>query len=168
MKILTYSLLFLLFSPAEKKAHEYYFSNMTMERNTETSSLETEFRLFSDDLEKALGESDDFHLRLGDEREYKDADQLIFDYIFKHVQIEGDGWEDAKVNYIGKNVDNDITYIYIEYTNISKWTEVSIRNTLFFDLYPGQMNQLTLVTGNTVSTESTILDYPEKTINLSL
>ncbi len=170
MKLLTCSLIFSLFkviySPVTHSDHEYYFSVMTMEKNEEASSLEVEFRLFSDDLEKALGESDDFHIRLGDDRETPEADSLIMNYITKNVQIEGYGWSRANPLFIGKEVDNDITYIYIEYIEVRIWGDVEVTNTILFDQFENQQNQVTFVNGSSIKSESTFSAYPKVVFNL--
>ncbi len=138
---------------------------MTLEKNIETSSLEAEFRIFSNDLEKALGESEEFHIRLGDTREIQEADSLIFDYLYERVHIKGKGWESATVNYIGKRVDNDLTFIYLEYANVSHWGEVTITNNILFDIYPGQQNQISYISGKNIKSESTFTEYPKRTFN---
>ena len=171
MKLLTCSLILALtqwwnlpFSPSD---HEYYFSVMTMEKNIENSSLEVEYRIFSDDLETALGESETYHLRLGDEREVPEADSLILDYLTKNVEIDGYGWSRVKPVYIGKEVDNDITYVYVEYVNISEWGQVEITNTILFDVFPNQQNQVTFVNGRSVKSESTFSAFPSRIFNLA-
>lgn len=160
MIFLTYSLIFSLLTSAEVTTesvdfHKYYFTKMTMERNFEGNSLEVQFRFFSDDLEKALGESDSLHLRLGDDREVDNADDLVFDYLFEHVSISGKGWNDVQVYYIGKDVDNEITLVYIEYTGISEWSEVNISNNLMLDLFEGQTNEISLIRGKELETKDT-------------
>ncbi len=172
MIFLTYSLIFSLLSSTgvvtkSSDFHKYYFTKMTMERNFAENSLEVQYRFFSDDLEMALGESDSFHLRLGDERELDNADELIFDYLFEHVIISGDGWSEAKANYIGKEVDNELTLIYIEYTGISKWTEVSIVNTIMLDLFEGQTNDISLIRGQELETKGTHSGKLTSNFNLS-
>lgn len=160
MIFLTYSLIFSLLTStgvATESAdfHKYYFTKMTMERNFEENSLEVQFRFFSDDLEKVLGEGDSFHVRLGDDREADNADELIFDYLFEHVSISGEGWNEVQVNYIGKDVDNEITLVYLEYTGISKWSEVTISNSIMLDLFEGQSNDISLIRGKELETKGT-------------
>jgi hypothetical protein len=160
MIFLTYSLIFSLLTSTGTTTesadfHKYYFTKMSMERNFEENSLEVQFRFFSDDLEKVLGEADSFHLRLGDDREVDNADELIFDYLFEHVSISGEGWNEVQVNYIGKDVDNEITLVYIEYTGISKWSEVTISNTIMLDLFEGQSNDISLIRGKELETKGT-------------
>lgn len=170
MKLLTCSLIFSLinwcYSPLNTSEHEYYFSVMTMEKNIENRSLEVEFRIFSDDLETALGESDTYHLRLGDEREVPEADSLIMNYILENVEIEGYGWARMKEVYVGKEVDNDITYVYVEYTGVSEWGDVEVTNTILFDEFEGQQNQITYVNGASIKSQSTFSALPRCVFNL--
>ncbi|MFK7756139.1 MAG: DUF6702 family protein [Flavobacteriales bacterium] len=170
MKLLTCSLILSLFNwwnaPLPSSDHEYYFSVMTMEKNEQAGSLEVEFRLFSDDLEMALGESDDYHMRLGDEREVPEADSLIMNYILENVEIEGYGWARMKEVYVGKEVDNDITYVYVEYTGVSEWGDVEVTNTILFDEFENQQNQITYINGTSIKSESTFYAYPRRVFDL--
>jgi len=138
-----------------------------MERNLDSSSLEVEFRFFTHDLEKGLGEDEDYFIRLGDKREVPEADSLIFDYIFNKVSITGTGWENANFNYLGKDVQNDFTFVYVEYTDIKSWGEAEITNKLLFEHFEGQSNQLSLIHNNKVITLETFEAYPTRTINLN-
>jgi hypothetical protein len=140
---------------------------MTMQKNLESNSLETEIRIFTDDLETALGQNDDYFLRLHDEREVPEADSLIFDYLFNNVKITGEGWENAKVTYIGKELKVDKTYIYLEYENISEWGEVSITNNILFEHYADQINQISFLYDDQIKELSCYKNYPTKTFNLN-
>jgi len=150
-----------------KEAHEYYFSVMTIERNPSKMSLEVELRIFSDDLELALGQTDDFRLRLGDEREVENADSLIVKYLEKNIDLSGECCKSIKMNYVGKKVDYDITYIYLEYLDVLEWGNVEIRNTVLFNEYSNQQNQISLVVGEQILTESTYRESPTALINIA-
>ncbi len=149
------------------KEHEFYFSVMTMEKNMDTNSLETEFRIFTDDLETALGQNDDYFLRLGDEREVPEADSLIFDYVFDKIKFSGKGWNDVHVKYLGKEVEHDFTYVYVEYSNVSSWGEVSVTNSILFEHFEDQENQLSVIHEGQIKTTSCLKAYPTRTVNLN-
>ncbi len=147
--------------------HKYYFSKMTIEKNEKAKSLEVVFRLFSDDLENAIGGSEDNPIRLGDDREIQEADELIFNYLTSRVDVEGIGWENAVVSYIGKEVDNDVTKVYMEYTEISEWDKITIENNIMFELFEGQINEVTLIRGKEVETHGAYEGQPFVTFDLT-
>lgn len=169
MKILSFTLVLLGLSLSSfyYEMHEYYFSVMTMEKNEEAQSLEVEFRFFADDLEKAIGQTEDYFIRLGDEREVPEADSLIFEYLYDHVTIRGNGWENASFSYVGKEVKNGYAFIYAEYLNIEEWGNVQVNNSILFEHFEGQINQLSVINGKNVYTQECYKDYPERTVNLN-
>ncbi|MGB1032197.1 MAG: DUF6702 family protein [Flavobacteriales bacterium] len=122
--------------------HTYYFSLTQVVENHNSNSLEITMRLFTDDIEKALQDEGE-PLRMGDKRQRKDLDVLFEDYLRKHFEIKTDQ-QTMLFSYIGLEVENDITYAYLEVPNFNGFSIIEFRNEFLMELYPEQLNRLNL------------------------
>ena len=119
--------------------HKFYVSTTIIEQNTITNSLEITIKLFTDDLEQALEKSSESPMCLGDEREYKEADRLIEEYLREKLELS---FNDRPVypNFIGKEVEYDLTFVYFELLSIPEFDVLTLRDEIFFELFEEQVN----------------------------
>lgn len=120
-------------------AHPFYVSICEINYNTTSKSLEISLRIFTDDLENALQDWGAGKLYLGEVNEIEKADSVLEDYIFKVLSIELDQ-KKTNLEFLGKEVEQELTWIYLEAKNISDFEKISITNRLLFQSFPGQTN----------------------------
>ena len=120
-------------------AHPFYISVCQVDHNPETGALEISFRIFMDDLELALESMGTERLHLGTEREAKKADLYIDRYLARHVEIEINGRR-VSAAFLGKEVDPDAIWCYVEVGNISVLESMKMTNSLLLETFEDQVN----------------------------
>jgi len=111
--------------------------------NEEAASLEITIKLFTDDLEKALEQQGTEHLHLGSPKESKKADTYIARYLKQHFSLQiNEQIESLDFVYLGKEVELDATWCYIEISNITTISTLQISNHLLFDISASQTNMV--------------------------
>ncbi|MCH8545786.1 MAG: hypothetical protein LAT54_03565 [Cryomorphaceae bacterium] len=124
-------------------AHPFYVSVMEVHYNKEAQTLECALKIFTDDLENAIG---DFEgkpiLNLGTNNEPVDADARVWNYIQQHIKLDG-----HQLQYVGREGDLDAQWIYFEVPlkNIkeAQWTWTGLIHVL-----PSQKNILQIHLGD--------------------
>ena len=120
-------------------AHPFYISVCQVDHNPDTGALEMSFRIFTDDLELALETMGTDRLRLGTERESEKADLYIGRYLARHVEIEINGRR-VSASFLGKEVDSDAIWCYVEAEDIPVLETMTMTNTLLLETYEDQVN----------------------------
>lgn len=136
MKWLTLSLALLCLSFG---AHKFYVTKTLVNHNSVNQTLEITIDIFTDDLEFALQEGRGELMRLGGDREHADADYLIEEYLKEHLEL----WiDDRKVEpmFLGKDVQHDLTYCFLEVGNIQDFHTFKFRNDILCEMYDEQSN----------------------------
>ena len=120
-------------------AHPFYISVCQVDHNPNAGALELSFRIFTDDLEQALEAMGTDRLRLGTERESEKADLYIGRYLARHVEIEING-QRVNAAFLGKEVDSDAIWCYLEVEHIPVLKTMTMTNTLLLETFEGQVN----------------------------
>ncbi len=120
-------------------AHPFYISVCQVDHNPDTAALEMSFRIFMDDLELALETMGTERLHLGTEREAEKADLYIGRYLARHVVIEINGRRVSSA-FLGKEVDPDAMWCYMEVENIPVLESMTMSNTLLLETFEDQVN----------------------------
>jgi hypothetical protein len=155
MKRLLFPLLLALALLLAGFAHPFYLSVTEIFHNPQDRSLEITLRVFTDDLELALRQLQEGPVLLSGERSTPGADALIIVYLGKKISFQADSTY-LSWNYVGKEVEPDVTYIYLEINNIENLRSFKAENRLFFELYESQRNLLHLKANG--STKSILMD----------
>lgn len=119
--------------------HPFYVSVCQVDHNPDTGALEMSFRIFMDDLELALETMGTERLRLGTERESEKADHYIGRYLARHVVIEING-RSVSTAFLGKEVDPDAIWCYMEVENIPVLESMTMTNSLLLETFEDQVN----------------------------
>lgn len=127
--------------------HDFHTSLTEMRFNPETGSLETTVRLFTDDLENALSTANKRTVKLKD----ADADKLVRVYIQKHLAFVK-GNEVVLAEYIGKEVEPDVSWVYLEYKEAGKLKGLDLLNSIFTELFDDQSNLVNIIYPDTRKT----------------
>lgn len=120
-------------------SHEFYVSITDIRYNANNESLEITFKIFTDDFEKALETVNGERIFIGTDKEHKETDAFIEKYLKKSfsVSVDNRGYD---LVYIGKEVEIDMTYCYIEVLGVNNIEEIEVTSTLLTDVFDGQKN----------------------------
>jgi hypothetical protein len=131
--------------------HDFHFSRLALEWNSKTATWQGILRVFTDDLERGLSAANgnDLTWRLGDRREREGANLAIAEYVMAHwTGIAGPNSQTTlQWNYVGKEIDLDLSYIYIESNAIEAPLPLEITSNGFFELFDDQVNEVTFNLG---------------------
>jgi len=120
--------------------HKFYVSISEVNHNTETAALEISMKIFTDDLEAALEADTSEKLWIGDpEREVITTDSLLAVYFGKRLTFNING-EEREAVFIGKELEADVTWCYLEIQDIPAVKSVSIDNRILMELFDDQKN----------------------------
>ena len=121
--------------------HEFHLSKTTINYNTEEMALQVSARIFIDDLELSLKELGYDSLMICTRKEKENAEQVIQDYLNKHLVIEMDG-VDLEFTFLGKEQSDDLAAVwcYLEAYDVSTFKEMSISNTILISQFDDQKN----------------------------
>lgn len=132
--------------PAVGGAHPFYVTICQIDHNPTTRSLEITFRFFTDDLERALEDQADTRLFLGTERELEATDRHFFDYLTSHVDVATDAGP-VQFRYVGKEVEPDLTWGYVEVPDVSTPSRISVTNRILLEQFDSQTNIIHVTVG---------------------
>lgn len=120
--------------------HKFYVSITQVDVNMESRKFEISSRIFTDDLEATILDETGQKLWLGTDKEHLNADSILFDYIASVLYFNQDGI-DMQLNFIGKEVEADVTWIYLESEKgVSLEKAIDISNEILYDHFPDQKN----------------------------
>ena len=130
-------------------AHEFHTSLAQINYNKTTQSFEVSLRVFTDDLEAALTlENQQKKVTIDQDI----ADRIIEQYLGKHFALLNGQNEKKAMNYVGKEVEVDVTWIYFEAPVKDKPTGMRIKNAIFNELFDDQVNIVNLKYLDTATT----------------
>ncbi len=119
--------------------HPLHLSVCDIYLNEKTQSVEISQRIFADDLESALrpllGEKTDLFKPQNPEQ----LSAAIGNYVMKNFRL-GINNKQANINYLGYELDEDVVWVYMEVPKVQKLNKISVRNTLFFEIFDDQLN----------------------------
>lgn len=130
---------FLLASAVSGIRHPFYVSICQIDHNPEAKSLEITFKIFTDDLEKALEAQGTGKLYLGDPREAQEADRYLYNYLKNQVVIVVNE-DTATFRYVGKEVELDVTWCYVEIPKVPEVKTITVTNRILLEIYEDQTN----------------------------
>lgn len=133
-------------APNPPSTHDFHYSRIILDWNPSTGTWQGVLRVFTDDLESALMASQPGSdpLRLGDEKENSQAEGWIQSYFDQHWNIAAMAVKSTSWNYIGKEVEFDLTYIYVESSPMDSPTGLSIQCSHFTELFDDQVNEVSV------------------------
>ncbi|MEL7339619.1 MAG: DUF6702 family protein [Bacteroidota bacterium] len=133
-------LLILLILPTLGFIHPFYFSLTQIDHNPQTNSLEITVKLFTGDIELALEAQGTGRMFLGEaQKEHIKADLYLERYLKQHFQLNVNG-EAVQYEYLGKEVELDVVWCYVEVANVADVRKLVIKNSLLVEEFEDQQN----------------------------
>jgi len=138
--------------------HPFYVSVTEINHNAKTQSVEISCRMFYDDLEHVLEKQYRTQLDIVHPKNKEQLNQLINDYVHKHLLIKVDG-KVLNPAYVGFEIQEDGAWAYLEVKGIPKAQKIEIRDDLLYTEHPEQINMLHVTVNG--ERKSTKLDNPD-------
>ena len=120
-------------------AHKFYISKSIIEFNPRSQQFEITCKLFTDDLESTIEQLNGKAMRLGTPEELPESGALLEAYMKQHFRCALDG-VDAEWRWVGKEVENDLTYCYMELYRKPEFFSLTLTNDLLVSHFPEQQN----------------------------
>jgi len=141
--------------------HKFYVSITQVDINNDSHKLEISSRIFTDDLQATLLEKTGKKLGLGSEKVHPQADSILFNYLVSTLIFKQEG-KDLELIYIGKEVEADVTWLYLESKEgILLNKPLEIRNGILHERFPEQKNLVNLRFGKQTSSQIHSRSHPE-------
>lgn len=139
MNIYKSSLILLVFTLSAFTTHKYYVSLTQIEHNEKEKSVEITLRVFTDDLELCLNNKFNKTFLIGSTQELSQSNNFIHAYLNQKLFIKING-KSHEYQMIGKEIEDDLTYIYLEIKGVKTLKSVNISNNIFFEMLADQQH----------------------------
>ncbi len=117
--------------------HKYHTSLSRIEYNAQDKNLEISIRLFVHDVGPLL----ENRLRKPvDLEKTPEVDAEIQKYLAENFLFKRADGSDLRVSWVGKEFESDTLFVYVECPFEGDPAELSLQNTLFFDMFAEQTN----------------------------
>lgn len=122
--------------------HDFHTSLTEMRYNAKSKSFEISFRIFTDDLQKALSATNQNRKFVVENNDKNDA--FVEAYIRKHFIAINPKNQKFSFQYIGKEKEGEATWIYLEMPVNESFNGVKIQNDILLDMFEDQTNIINL------------------------
>lgn len=119
--------------------HKYYISLCEVEYVEKKQSVQIIISFFIDDLELALNKEHQATLYLATKKEPTNIDTYYKNYLNTHLKFNINE-KLQKIEFIGKEYDDDLVRFFLEIPNIKKLQTLEIENTCLFKDFNDQQN----------------------------
>lgn len=135
--LMVVALAFLMLGAGQR--HDFHVSILNIAHNSKSESLELTLKVFTDDLEAAVEKWLYEDLNLGTQDESPRADRYIQEYLTNRIKINLDG-KPAEWKWLGKEVELDATWCYLEIQGLSTLKKIEISNHVLLEQFDDQSN----------------------------
>jgi hypothetical protein len=126
--------------------HDFHTSLTEMRYNTKSKTFEISLRVFTDDLQKVLSETNQNKKFLVENNDKNDP--FVEAYIKKHFVVVNAKNQKPIINYIGKEKEGEATWIYLEMPVNESINGSKIQNNVLIDMFEDQTNILNIFVQN--------------------
>ncbi len=121
--------------------HAFHISKTDMVFNPKEKSVQITMHIFIDDLEQGLEKQGQKSLFVGTDKEKKEANTYICQYLFSHLSIKVNN-KDVIYEILGKETTNDrqALYIYMEIKNVKELRNIFVENKVLTEVFTDQKN----------------------------
>jgi hypothetical protein len=118
-------------------AHKFHTTLTRIDFNEKEKTAEIYLQVFTDDLLYALRKSNSADISL---EKTKNIDELIFTYLKEKFVFIDVNDKQKDLVWVGKELENDSTFIYFQIENVETLEKLKLLNSLFFEHFPEQSN----------------------------
>jgi hypothetical protein len=124
--------------------HDFHTSLTEVNFNAKTGSLEVSIRVFTDDLERMLNETQQGKpLKIDDDA--KKIDPILESYFRKNFALISPAKEVKFGKFYGKEKEADATWLYFEIFDCQNIKEFTLYNSIFQDMFSDQTNLINII-----------------------
>ncbi len=154
-----YGLVLILCLSFSTVKHPYYIGLTELNYKTVNKELQISVRLFSHDLEEAMGKYTQQKIDLLNPKDKAKADSLLLHYINENLGII---YNQKKIHatYLGYEKEEESIWAYFELKNLSAPKQVRVTNTLLYNAFPNQTHIIRVKRDE--DSESKKITNPEK------
>jgi len=135
----------------EGKNHDFHTSLTEIHHNPKEKSLEISIRMFTDDLENALTKLNNGQKVMINGVNDK-ANPFVERYIQQHFAVITPQRQKKPFNFIGKELEGDATWVYIEIPNCTSVNDHTLQNDIMLELFDDQTNLVNFFWGSSKKT----------------
>ena len=119
--------------------HPFFVSVTEINHNAKEKQVEVSCKLFLDDTEKTLKKQLGIPVELTNPKDPKKAQQMLSDYVKKHLIIKIDG-KPVTLEFIGYEVEGASLWSYYQVNNIASVHKIEVSNNLLYEMYDTQIS----------------------------
>ena len=121
--------------------HDFHISRCEINWDEKSGDLQIAAHIFIDDLETALQWKGVKGLRIGTDKESKEADRYITNYLSQHLRCK-DQNSALTFSFLGKEVSEDkmAVWCYLEVSSQKQIKKLTVENSLLTEIFPDQKN----------------------------
>ena len=120
-------------------AHEFYLSIYRIDVRPDSGTVEITAKIFTDDVEQIIIQGNIPQPNIGYPSEAPGCDSVLAQYFEKHLKFVLDE-EPRSLNFLGKEIEQDVTYLYLEFAIDNEPTELLMTNSVLVNIFDGQTN----------------------------
>jgi hypothetical protein len=121
-------------------AHRYHTSLTRMDYNEKEKLVEITIQLFTHDLVPVLEKRTKKSIEL---EKTPDIDKIILEYLSQNFILKNKKGEAQSLNWVGKELEVDTAYVYVEILLPEGLEGAALQNTIFFESFAEQTNLVT-------------------------
>ncbi len=125
-------------------SHAFHTSLTEIQYNAKEKSLEISIRMFTDDLETAITKFNNGQkIMVGGKND--NSDVVLHKYIQQHFAIISPQKQKKSLSFIGKEIEGEATWIYVEMPNSQDFKGYFIYNNLMQEMFDDQTNLVNFI-----------------------
>ncbi len=138
--------------------HPFKISVTEINYNKSGRSLDTTIKVFHDDLESALSESNSKTINV--EENNQQIKSYLSSYFINYFQLFINQ-KKTDFSFVGYEFEDDVVWIYLEFKSADKLESVKLRNGIFTDTFPEQSNLVHFHYGDEIKSRMCSKNNPE-------
>lgn len=139
--------------------HPFYFSFAEFEYNYSEKAFQGSIKIFINDLEQSIKKDKNQKLDLLHVKDTTYVNSVLHRYLNSNLSFDVNG-SILKSNFVGFECEGEVIYLHVEFLNCKEPKQVSMINTILYDLSDLQTNFVTIKSGNQKKTVKLV--NPEK------
>jgi len=145
--------------------HPFYISYTEITQHSSSKTLQLSVRIFTDDFEQAIIKAYQKPTDLAKPKNKKETQNLITDYIQKHVAVYTDN-KLQNLSFVGYEIQEGSAWCYFETAAVPAFASLQLNNNILYDFNEQQINMVHVKLKGKDITEK--LAFPKSSITFKL